>query len=334
VTVPAEAAAVTGAAGVRCLPVPTPFAVGPVNAYLLDGPPLTLVDTGPNSATSMLALERMLAASDHRVEDLELLVVTHQHVDHLGLTGMVAERSGAEVACLDIAAGLVENFEDHSTANDDYAAALMLRHGIDGDVVDALRAMTRILQSFGASARVTRPLIAGDELAVGARRLRVLHRPGHSPSDTVLHDEDAGMLIAGDHLLSRVSSNALVTRPLSPDWDGSRPRPLMDYRASLEATRDLDADLVLGGHGPPVSRPRALIGHRLERQNRRAGELHELLRRGPMSAHELATAMFGRVAFTQAFLTLSEVLGHLDLLIADGVVAETSDGGLTRFERR
>jgi glyoxylase-like metal-dependent hydrolase (beta-lactamase superfamily II) len=77
-------------AGVHRIEVPTPFRVGPVNAYLIEDDPLTLVDSGPNSATSLDVLDRGLRATRHRIEDLELIVVTRQHMDHLGLVDALA----------------------------------------------------------------------------------------------------------------------------------------------------------------------------------------------------------------------------------------------------
>lgn len=323
---------VDGVDGVRMLEIPTPFAVGAVNAYLLEGDPLTLVDTGPNLATSLVALERAVEAAGHAVDDLELLVVTHQHVDHFGLTQIVAERSGAEVAFLDQAVAFVEDFEARQRGDDEYAEGLMLRHGIESHVVDALRSLATILRGFGAPMTVSRPLAAGSLIEMGGRSFRVLHRPGHSPSDTVFHEEATGLLLSGDHLLSKISSNALETRPLDPEWDGTRMRPLVDYRRSLLATRELDLTVVLGGHGPPVLDHRALIDHRLSRQTERAEHILGLLADGPRSAHDIANAIWGRVAFTQAYLTLCEVLGHLDLLVADGVVAENPGEAIVGFE--
>ena len=72
-------------AGIHRLQLPTPFLVGRVNCYLIDDEPLTLIDTGPNSGTSLDELERALAQHGRSVEDLGLIVITHQHMDHLGL---------------------------------------------------------------------------------------------------------------------------------------------------------------------------------------------------------------------------------------------------------
>jgi glyoxylase-like metal-dependent hydrolase (beta-lactamase superfamily II) len=318
--------------GIQMLEVPTPFAVGAVNAYLLEGSPLTLIDTGPNLATSLVALEQALGGAGYRVEDLELLVVTHQHVDHLGLTQMLADRAGAEVAFLREAAPFVEDYEARQRADDEYAEIVMLRHGIDEPVVDALKSVATIIRGFGAPVAVTRPLVAGSEIVMGDRTYRVLRRPGHSPSDTVFYEEGARLLISGDHLLSKISSNALETRPLDPEWDGSRTHPLVDYRRSLLETRALDVDLVLGGHGPPIDDHRRLIDERLSRQTERAEHILDLLRPAPRSGHEIANVIWGRVAFTQAYLTLCEVLGHVDLLIEAGAVAEYTSGEVVTFE--
>ena len=92
------------------LAIPTPFRVGPVNCYLVEDDPLTLVDVGPNSGASLVALEDALREHGHHVEDLERIVITHHHTDHLGLVGVLAERSGADVCALDLLAPVVEDF--------------------------------------------------------------------------------------------------------------------------------------------------------------------------------------------------------------------------------
>jgi glyoxylase-like metal-dependent hydrolase (beta-lactamase superfamily II) len=329
----APGAQVASRAGIQCLAVPTPFAVGSVNAYLIDDEPLTLVDCGPNSATSLRVLERLLDEHGYSMSDLALVIVTHQHMDHMGLAGVVAERSGAEVACLDLLAHYLDDWEASAAGDDDFAYEVMLRHGLDSSTAMALRSVARMARGWGASVRVDRSLTDGESLRFAGRTLRVLHRPGHSPSDTVFHDEEHRVLIAGDHLLSHTSANALLSRPLEGAPDGPRPRPLLQYRASLRATRSLDAEVALGGHGEPISDHRALIDKRLRQQDERAAELLRLLSAGPRSAHELAGSLWGGdVAITQAFPTLSEVLGHVDLLIDQGLVVEDDSGAVVRFE--
>src|SRR5437868_1092729 len=98
-------------AGIHRLRIPTPFAVGRVNVYLIEDAPLTLVDSGPNSGISLDELERQLGALGHKIEDLELVLISHQHLDHIGLVDIIAKRSGAEVAAIDRLVPLVQEFK-------------------------------------------------------------------------------------------------------------------------------------------------------------------------------------------------------------------------------
>ncbi len=316
------------------LAIPTPFMVGRVNCYLIDDDPLTLVDTGPNSGKALDCLERALAEHGRRIEDLERIVITHQHLDHLGLVDVLARRSGAEVCALDRLAPLIEDFGAEAERDDELAEALMLRHGITRDVVTALRAVSRSFRGWGGSTTVTRRLADGEALEFAGRTLEALHRPGHSPSDTVFLDPADGTLLAGDHLLEHISSNPLISRALggkSGEPGDGRPRALLTYLASLRETREMELSLLLPGHGEPFGDHVALIDERFAMHERRARKIHGMLAERPMTAHEIAQSLWGNVAVTQAYLTLSEVLGHVDLLLERDQVVEHETGGVIRF---
>jgi glyoxylase-like metal-dependent hydrolase (beta-lactamase superfamily II) len=313
------------------LAIPTPFQVGRVNTYLIEDEPLTLVDSGPNSGKALDELERALAAHGRRIEDLGLILVTHQHMDHIGLVEILARRSGAEVAALDRLAPWLAGYSENMEADDRFAETVMARHGVPEQVGYALRAVSAAFRGWGSRATVTRPLADGSELRLRDRTLRVLHRPGHSPSDTVFHDAERRELIGGDHLIAHISSNPLLTRPLDGAGE-DRPRALLDYLESLRATQAMDGvDVVLPGHGEPVRDHAALIDRRFAMHDRRAAKIRGLVEHEALSAHEIAQRLWGSVALTQAYLTLSEVLGHLDLLAERGEVAEERQDDLSRF---
>ena len=324
--------AAAAAAGIHRLAIPTPFAVGRVNVYLIDDAPLTLVDAGPNSGTSFDELSRGLEGLGHALEDIELVILTHQHIDHLGLVSLVAAHSGAEVAAIDAAIPFVESFSTEAQADDDFARDIMLRHGIPEDVVAALQSVSRAFRAWGSRVEVTRPLHDGDVIELRDRSLHVHHRPGHSPSDTIFHDRERRILISADHLLGHISSNPLLTRPR--DGSAGRPQALVQYLESLAATREMDVELVLPGHGDPVTEHRELIDQRFNLHRRRADKIHRLLEEHPRSAYEIAQQLWGNIAVTQAYLTLSEVLGHLDLLTNAGRARELDHDGLSVFEAR
>jgi glyoxylase-like metal-dependent hydrolase (beta-lactamase superfamily II) len=318
-------------ATVHVLPIPTPFAVGRVNCYLVEDDPLTLVDTGPNSGTSLTELEAALAEHGHRIEDLERIVLTHQHIDHVGLAQIIADRSGAEVCAHEALAPWLAEYGDAMEADDAFAERLMSRNGIPSDIAIALRVVTAQYRAWGAPVQVTRALGEDDVLEFAQRSWRVHHRPGHSPSDTVFHDEASGELLAGDHLIKHISSNPLISRPLDGKDDGERPHALKTYLASLRRTREMDLKLVLPGHGEPITDHRTLIDDRIAAHERRVAKIAGILAEGPKSAYEIAQQMWGNVAVTQAFLTLSEVLGHIDLLLERGEAIEVVQDGVVRF---
>jgi glyoxylase-like metal-dependent hydrolase (beta-lactamase superfamily II) len=215
----------------------------------------------------------------------------------------------------------VENFGADAERDDEEAAALMLRHGISEEVVRALRQVTGSFRAWGSRAHVDRPLHDGEVIELRDRRLEVQHRPGHSPSDTVFWDADRKI---------HISSNPLISRPL--DGSGERTQALVTYLESLKRTRELPAEIVLSGHGEPITEHVALIDERFALHRRRAEKLYRLIAGQPRTGHELAQALWGDVAVTQAFLTLSEVIGHVDLLVNAGHVREVEDGEVVRYE--
>lgn len=318
------------AAGIHRLRIPTPFAVGRVNCYLLEDEPLTLIDTGPNSGKALDELQSQLSARGHSIEDLELVILTHQHIDHLGLVEIIARRSGAEVAALGLAAKRLANFGEDAEREDRFAVELMLRNGIPEEVAVALQSVSRSFRGWGAKAEVTRPLADGEEMAFRDRTLQALHRPGHSPSDTVLWDAERRILIAADHLIAHISSNPLITPPL--DGSSKRTQALVAYIESMRKTREMPAEIVLSGHGDPITDHVALIDERLARHERRKEKIYRLIAERPRSGYEIAQEIWGNVAVTQAFLTLSEVIGHADLLVNEGRVREVDDGEVIRYE--
>ena len=333
--VSAEAALARAAeAGIHLLRVPTPFAVGRVNTYLIEDEPLTLVDSGPNSGQALDELQEQLAGHGRSIDDIELIVLTHQHIDHLGLVDIIVRHSGAEVAAIDKLAGFAEHFREDAARDDAFASAVMIRNGIPEDIVSALVTVSSAFRAWGAKAKVTRPLTDGETLALRDRRLEVLHRPGHSPSDTIFWDAERRILIAADHLIKHISSNPLIARPLDvadPD-PADRPQALVTYMESLRRTRALPAEIVLSGHGEPITDHVALIDERFEFHARRADRIHELIAERPRTGYDLAQSLFGDIAVTQAYLTLSEVLGHVDLLLNAGRVREAERDGVAWFE--
>ena len=239
---PQDPFAAAASAGIHRIAIPTPFAVGRVNVYLIEDEPLTLVDAGPNSGSSLDELERSSRRSGTRSRTSSWSILTHQHIDHLGLVGIVAARSGAEVAAIDAAVPFVENYGEEAAADDEFAAELMLRHGIPEDVVSALQAVSRAFRAWGARGDVTRVLHDGETIELRDRTLRgPATGPGHSPTDTIFLDAERrtccrGRSPARAHLL-QPADLAAARRTASARRRWSR----TSSRCSKTREMDLDA---------------------------------------------------------------------------------------------
>ena len=315
--------------------LPTPFPVGPVNAWLLVGDPLTLVDSGPNTPEALAALEAGLAGHGLRIEDIELLILTHQHSDHVGLAATVHARSGCRVAGHELLAGYVADVEAALAAEAEWEERLLLFHGTPAERCEEFLAITRDRRRYGgAGAALDLPLADGDVVEAGGLRLRVAFRPGHSPTDTLFVDDATGTALAGDHLIAHISSNPLVHRPpLGPADPATRPSSVNAYLDSLARTADEDLTLLNTGHGASITDYRPLIAERIRLHHRRADQVHAALGDGVRSASELSRVLWPDVPPNQTFLTLCEVLGAFDLLEQEGRAVRSRRGETLVYER-
>jgi hypothetical protein len=94
----------------------------------------------------------------------------------------------------------------------------------------------------------------------------------------------------------------------------------------------MELSLLLPGHGDPITDHVSLIATRVRGTARRKQKIAGFIDQGPCTAYEVAQALWGNIAVTQAYLTLSEVLGHVDLLLDDGrITQDAADDGVVRF---
>ena len=198
--------------------------------------------------------------------------------------------------------------------------------------MQALQTVSSAFRAWGAKAKVTRPLRDGETLELRDRTLRgAAPARATRPSDTIFWDErapdpDRGRPPDQAHLLQPADRRPLDDAEATDPRE--RPQALVTYLESLRKTRELPAEIVLSGHGEPITDHVALIDERFEFHRRRADKIHELIAERPRTGYDLAQALFGDIAVTQAYLTLSEVLGHVDLLLNEGRVREVERDGV------
>ncbi len=310
--------------------LPVPY-LGFVNLWLLQGEPLALVDTGPCNDEALTALEEQLGTLGLTVEDIELVVITHHHLDHSGLAATIKERSGASIAAHRGTARWGADYHVRVAHEHAFTLAVMAEHGVPERVIEASEPF------FAHIVRESRPfetdvvLADGDTIRAGGRTLRAVFRPGHSTTDTLFVDDDSGDAFVGDHLLATITSGAELMPTELPG--NERRRALLEYLGNLRKTEAMQLRTCYPGHGPTIDDHRKLIQERMAFHAHRLELIAGHVRAGCSTAFEVARLLWSdEVAETQTVLAIWEVLGHLDILVNRGTVREdVDDRGRHRF---
>lgn len=304
------------------LTIPTPLPVGPVNAYLIEGDPLTLIDAGPKDETAWRTLQSTVRAAGYRLADIQRIVLTHTHIDHFGLLRRVVAECGAPVFAHPRSIPWLTHTATEWEHRIDYFVEFWARCGVPTEKLDLMRQVFVLAQYFTEPLDPDDVIVTineGSTLTLGGVEWTVMYTPGHAGNHICLYDPVSCQMISGDLLLLKVSSNPMLEPPTGT---GPRTRSLVEYMASMRRVAALDVSVAWPGHGEPITNHRALIEQRLKHHAERCEYIAGLLSAGPHSVYELTAQMFPRLPDAQLFLGVSEVIGHLDVLEAEGRVRE------------
>jgi glyoxylase-like metal-dependent hydrolase (beta-lactamase superfamily II) len=330
---PAPGEAIEVAPGLQWIRMPLPFALDHINLWLArdDDGRFTAVDSGYGTETTRALWERQFATTLAGAP-LSRVVATHYHPDHLGNAAWLAERFGVNVHMTQAefltAHSVLDQRATHSLAD---TCALFLAHGLEREHVDALAGRgNAYARGVPQAPRTIERMIAGDTVRFGGDDWTVIPGYGHSPEHAALYAPKRSVLISGDMLLPRISTNVAVW-PVDPDGD-----PLGRFLASLAAFERLSDDtLVLPSHGLPFRGSAARVAELRAHHAARLAELMDALRASerPMSAGELVPVLFRRpLDLQQRFFATGEAIAHLNHLWHAGrAQRHAGDGGALRF---
>jgi glyoxylase-like metal-dependent hydrolase (beta-lactamase superfamily II) len=322
---PAAGATIAVAPGVEWMRMPLPFALDHINLWLLaDGAGWVAVDTG-------IALDDVRAAWKSALAGRRLTrqIVTHFHPDHLGLAAWLEAETGAPLL-MTLGEYTVAQLVAHQVPPYDIDSMLgfFRRHGLDEERIAALakrgNAYQRGVPGIPASYR---RLMAGDVLSIGGRDWRIVVGYGHAPEHASLYCEELRVLISGDMLLPRISTNVSAFSS-SPDCDA-----LGLFLASITALKTLPGDtLVLPSHGRPFRGLHARVDDLVAHHEARCDDLLGACDT-PQSAAELIPVLFPREISDahQTMFAMGEAIAHLTHLEQARRIGRVTENGVVRF---
>lgn len=299
------------ARGIYQIEIPTPFIVGPVNVYLLEEENLTLVDTGPLTEEAWQTLNQGIRDIGYEVKDIQQVVLTHHHIDHCGLLERVRRASGARTFSHPQAVPYVELNEGFMEFHARFFYELYHECDVPEESIIFINQFHNQAMSFSERSQID-GWLKHEKALPHLPDWRVLYTPGHSQSQISLYRADDRVMIAGDHIIKHISSNARIEPPM--DQSRNRPLTLVQYRTALEMCADMDIEIIFSGHGEAVTDHRKLILQRLQKNWLRTEKLRGLLLDGEKTTYQLTTLLFPHVYQKELPLALSETLGHIDLL--------------------
>jgi glyoxylase-like metal-dependent hydrolase (beta-lactamase superfamily II) len=333
-TVPAPGDAIAVGPGIRWLRLPLPFALDHINLWLLDDldDSYTVVDCGAATDDSRAGWETVMA-EHFGGKPLARVLVTHCHPDHVGLADWLCTRWNAPLAMTAGEYGFARMMAAALPGVDGIGAvAHFRRHGlVDPDMLEKMQSRKNYYPSLvPAVPQSYFRLEDGHDVAIGGHRWRVITGFGHSPEHASLYCAGLNVLIAGDMVLPRISTNVSVFA-IEPEGN-----PLQQYLDSLERFAGLPDDvLVLPAHGKPF---RGLHTRIAQLRDHHAARLDEVVAActEPRSAAEIVPLMFRRPLDAHMLsFALGEALAHLHKLWRDGIVRrETGGDGMIRFRTK
>lgn len=336
---PREGLAMDVAPGIRWIRMGLPFALDHINLWLLrdrqqvgntlvDG--WTVVDCCIDNPLTRAQWEQVFASS---LDGLPILrvIVTHMHPDHIGLAHWLCERwqvrlwiSATDYYAARIAIGNRDGFSGEAGA-DFYAA-----HGsCDEEFLTHVRGRSSYYPTLVPDLPTTyRRMMDGERIEIGGRSWNCISGYGHAPEHIALHCPELSVLISGDMVLPRISTNISV-HAAEPEAD-----PLRLFLTSLQRYLALPADtLTLPSHGKPFTGLHVRVGQLQDHHRDRLQEIVEASQDKSLSAADVLPVMFKRpLDAHQLTFAIGEALAHLHLLWLDGRFDRVLDSdGVYRF---
>ncbi len=311
---------------IHLIEIPTPFPVGNVNCYLIEGPPLTLIDTGPYFEEGVALIDEELGRTGYSVSEIERILLTHGHVDHAGNARAIQDAvrdSGREEPDLwihEMDSHRVSDYEGYIESRMQAYLHVITSSGVPEEIVADFseEAMAKYFGQFGRSVNSVNILNEEHQFESGIGPICVIWTPGHSLGSVCFLVHEREVIFCGDHVLGTISSNP------SLDFEGKLGISMQRYLASLDAIEPFSHYIPLPGHRYPLFDLGVRINDLRQEYGDKLRRAKNLLGNKPQTLFELSRNLYGAYSKESLILALAETHDLVRLLDGEGEAVLTT----------
>jgi glyoxylase-like metal-dependent hydrolase (beta-lactamase superfamily II) len=309
------------------IPMPDVSGLITANLYAVGRGPITLIDTGLKRPGTLEYVQRELARAGLGIEDVRRIIITHGHMDHFGLAASIRKLVGHPIECFvhrqDKWQISSENFGKEMWSKE--AADLMATAGMPEEEMAKVRKRFSLFRELGDPLDSVSIVRHGDEFIGDGYNLKVIHTPGHTPGSCCLYESRNKVLLSGDTIIKHITPNPLVAVKRDSQDDPNY-QSLREYLNSLDKLSSLDVQFVFPGHGEYIEDLPGIISTYKVHHRERMEMVWKALSKKVRPLNQMIDDVFPFVPEGEAFLAISEILVHLEMLIDEGR-AELVDPG-------
>jgi len=287
-----------------------------------------LIDTGVPTDSAYQELTDELKQHDMKPGEVEKVILTHLHNDHIGLAGTLQEQ-GAEIVASQAAA---EKQEAVRRQKENFFELTVEETRLFGgeEYLQHLERYRGAFMDFPEPLSIDRTLRDGETVELNGKEMTVIGTPGHAYEHIVVHDPIDRLLFSGDHVLPKITSHVALHSYEDRD-------PLDDYLISLDKVKDLDVDMVYPAHEWEFSNLADRVEQLKVHHRNRLQEMKDTLQDGSRTIYDVGSRVhwesrpWPEMSFWTKRMAATETYAHLVYLRNKGEVAETERSGILYY---
>jgi glyoxylase-like metal-dependent hydrolase (beta-lactamase superfamily II) len=316
---------------IEIIELPTDWPVGPVNLFLIKGEKLTLVDAGRRLEKAWVLFKLALERKGYSIMDIDQVVLTHHHTDHVGMLDWLLEANPVPVYAHANCRPYLSLEETHFTRAMEFFKTFFHEQGVPNSLMNQLVSGKGGFRGIENKVEIIQELNEGDTIP-GLPEWKVIETKGHSQSHISLYRSRDQVFLSGDHLIKHTPAGIFLDPPIYPEM--TRSKPLIQYIENLKKCLTFPISVTFSGHGEPIDDVVGLIEKTLNNIDKRAQKVKNVLLDSKKSAYQIVRILYPDRYEHGITVLLSDAVSLLDLLIERNEISQVEEDGVIYYSIR